>query len=65
MNFFFMAFNLNKQPAIDILADLRGAYILGEMLQSIESGMIIIYYLRLLNIYQAHGMKIHRTAQML
>ena len=33
MNLSFMAFNLNKQPTIDILADLRGAYILGEMIK--------------------------------
>ncbi len=54
---FFMAFNLDKQPTVDILADLRGAYILGEMTTYREWHD---YYIlsRLLNIYQAHGMKI-------
>ena len=28
-----MAFNLNKQPPIDLLGDLRGAYISGEFVQ--------------------------------
>ena len=60
---FFMAFNLNKQPPVDILGDLRGAFILGEVTKYREWHD---YYVleRLLNIYQAHGMKVERTFQM-
>ena len=54
---FFMAFNLDKQPTIDILADLRGAYILGEMIKYREWHDYYVFS-RLLNIYQAHGMKV-------
>ena len=57
---FFMAFNLDKQPAIDILSDLRGAFMLGEVTKYREWHD---YYVleRLLNIYQAHGMKIEKV----
>ena len=60
---FFMAFNLDKQPTVDILADLRGAYILGEMTKYREWHD---YYIlsRLLTIYQAHGMKVEQTNSM-
>ena len=60
---FFMAFNLNKQPTVDILADLRGAYILGEVTKYREWHD---YYVleRLMNIYQAHGMKVEKTNRM-
>ena len=53
----FMAFNLNKRPALDLLGDLRGAYISGELLQYREWNDAFITE-RLLNIYKAHGMKI-------
>ena len=60
---FFMAFNLDKQPTVDILADLRGAYILGEMTKYREWHD---YYIlsRLLTIYQAHGMKVEQMNAM-
>jgi hypothetical protein len=59
----FVAFNLNKQPALDILGDLRGTYISGEVLNYREwhDGFI---FQRLLNIYSSHGMKIHTTSIM-
>jgi predicted O-methyltransferase YrrM len=59
---YFMAFNLNKQPPLDLLGDLRGAYISGELIQYREwHDMFLIE--RLMNIYSAHGMKIHKTSQ--
>jgi hypothetical protein len=62
-DFFFMAFNLNKQSAIDVLADLRGSYILGEVTKYREWHDAYILQ-RLLTIYEAHGMRVHRTTQM-
>lgn len=53
----FMAFNLSKQPALDLLGDLQGAYISGEMIQYREWHDAFITE-RLLNIYKAHGMKV-------
>ena len=58
----FIAFNLNKKPALDLLGDLRGAYISGEFLQYREWHDAFILE-RLLNIYQAHGMKIKTVEQ--
>ena len=58
----FMAFNLNKRPALDLLGDLRGAYISGELLQYREWNDAFITE-RLLNIYKAHGMKIQPVPQ--
>jgi len=58
----FMAFNLNKRPALDLLGDLRGAYISGELLQYREWKDAFITE-RLLNIYKAHGMKIQPVPQ--
>jgi hypothetical protein len=53
----FMAFNLSKQPALDLLGDLQGAYISGEVFQYREWHDAFITE-RLLNIYKAHGMKV-------
>ena len=58
----FIAFNLNKKPALDLLGDLRGAYNSGEFLQYREWHDSFIIE-RLLNIYQAHGMKIKTVEQ--
>ena len=55
----FMAFNLNKQPPIDLLGDLRGAYVSGEFLQYREWHDYFILQ-RLINIYQVHGLKLHK-----
>jgi|TARA_R110002051_G_scaffold14061_2_gene46113 hypothetical protein len=55
----FMAFNLNKQPPIDLLGDLRGAYISGEFVQYREWHDYFILQ-RLINIYQVHGLKLHK-----
>jgi hypothetical protein len=60
---FFVAFNLNKQSTVDLLSDLRGAYILGEVTKYREWHDSYVLQ-RLLNIYQAHGMRVHNTNQM-
>ena len=54
----FMAFNLNRENPLQLLADLRGAYISGEVLGYREwhDGFI---FERLLNIYKAHGTNTH------
>jgi len=54
----FMAFNLNHQPPLDILGDLRGAYESGEVLSYREWHDSFVME-RLLNIYRAHGMRVH------
>ena len=54
----FMAFNLNHQAPLDILGDLRGAYVSGELLSYREWHDAFILE-RLLNIYRAHGMRVH------
>jgi hypothetical protein len=59
---YFMAFNLNKQPPLDLLGDLREAYNSGELIQYREWHDMFIME-RLLNIYGGHGMKIHQTSQ--
>lgn len=53
----FMMFDLNTEPPLQMLGDLRGAYIGGEVLGYREwhDGFIIE---RLLNIYKAHGMDV-------
>ena len=58
----FMAFNLNKKPALDLLGDLRGAYNSGELIQYREWHDSFITE-RLLNIYKAHGMHIQPVEQ--
>ena len=54
----FLAFNLNRENPLQFLADLRGAYISGEVLcyREWHDGFIIE---RLLNIYKAHGTNVH------
>tara|TARA_R110000787_G_scaffold4306_7_gene16692 strand:+ start:9707 stop:12010 length:2304 start_codon:yes stop_codon:yes gene_type:complete len=54
----FLAFNLDRENPLQFLADLRGAYISGEMFGYREwhDGFIIE---RLLNIYKAHGTNTH------
>jgi len=59
----FMAFNLNKQPPIDLLGDLRGSYISGEFVQYREWHDYFILQ-RLINIYQVHGLKLHNIPSM-
>jgi len=54
----FMAFNLNHQAPLDILGDYRGAYESGEVLSYREWHEAFIFE-RLLNIYRAHGMRVH------
>jgi len=54
----FMAFNLNHQAPLDILGDYRGAYESGEVLSYREWHESFIFE-RLLNIYRAHGMRVH------
>jgi len=54
----FMAFNLNHQSPLDILGDLRGAYESNEILSYREWHDAFIFE-RLLNIYRAHGMRVH------
>ena len=54
----FMAFNLNHRSPVDILGDLRGAYESGELLSYREWHDAFIFE-RLLNIYRAHGMRVH------
>ena len=54
----FMAFNLDHQSPLDILGDLRGAYESSEILSYREWHDAFILE-RLLNIYRAHGMRVH------
>ena len=58
----FIAFNLSKQSPLDLLGDLRGAYISGELLQYREWHDSFLIE-RLLNIYKAHGMNIQPVEQ--
>ena len=60
---YFVAFNLNKQPPLDLLGDLREAYTSGEYIQYREWHDSFIME-RLINIYSKHGMKIHQTTLM-
>jgi hypothetical protein len=55
---FLQGFNLSRQTPVDMLGDLRGAYISSEFLNYREwyDGFIIN---RLITIYNAHGMKVH------
>jgi hypothetical protein len=54
----FVGFNLNRENAIQFIADLRGAYMSGEVLGYREwhDGFI---FERILNIYKAHGTNVH------
>ena len=51
---YFAAFNLSKQTPVDLLGDLRGAYVSGEYLNYREWSTTFILS-RLLTIYNAHG----------
>jgi|TARA_R110000824_G_scaffold60572_3_gene161818 hypothetical protein len=53
----FMAFNLDYRPPLDLLGDLRGFYMSGEVTTYREwhDGFVIS---RLINLYRAHGLKV-------
>lgn len=57
----FMGFNLGVHNTCSLLADLRGAYTIGEVIAYREwhDGFI---FERLLNIYKAHGMEVHNLS---
>lgn len=57
----FMGFNLGCHNTCSLLADLRGAYTIGEVVAYREwhDGFI---FERLLNIYKAHGMEVHNLS---
>ena len=57
----FMGFNLGVHNTCSLLADLRGAYTIGEVVAYREwhDGFI---FERLLNIYKAHGMEVHNLS---
>lgn len=57
----FMGFNLGVHNTCSLLADLRGAYTIGEVVAYREwhDGFI---FERLLNIYKAHGMEAHNLS---
>ena len=57
----FMGFNLGIHNTCSLLADLRGAYTIGEVVAYREwhDGFI---FERLLNIYKAHGMEAHNLS---
>jgi len=57
----FMGFNLDCHNTCSLLADLRGAYTIGEVIAYREwhDGFI---FERLLNIYKAHGMVVHNLS---
>ena len=57
---YFAGFNLSKQTPVDLLGDLRGAYVSGEYMNYREWGSTFILS-RLLTIYGAHGIKIHAS----
>ena len=51
---YFAAFNISRQTSVDLLGDLRGAYVSGEYLNYREWSTTFILS-RLLTIYNAHG----------
>ena len=57
---YFAAFNLSKQTTVDLLGDLRGAYVSGEYLNYREWTTTFILS-RLLTIYNAHGFNLHSS----
>ena len=57
-NDYFMAFNIGRQTAVDLMGDWRGAYISGEFMNYREWSSSFILS-RLVTIYNAHGMNIH------
>ena len=59
--FFLQGFNLSRQTPVDMLGDLRGAYISKEFLNYREwhDGFLMN---RLMTIYMAHGMRVHEVS---
>ena len=57
---YFAGFNLSKQTAVDLLGDLRGAYVSGEYINYREWTFTFILS-RLLTIYNAHGLKLYSS----
>jgi len=55
---YFFAFNLNHQPSIDLLVDLKKAYSSGEVINYREWTDIFVLT-RLINLYKTHGLKVH------
>ena len=55
---YIMAFNLQRQTAVDIMGDWRGSYMSGEFTNYREWTAAFILS-RLVTIYTAHGMNIH------
>ena len=60
--YYFQALNLDRQTPIDLLGDLRGAFISGEFLNYREWHDIFIFN-RLRTIYEAHGMVTHTITE--
>ena len=56
-----MAFNLQRQTAVDIMGDWRGSYMSGEFTNYREWTAAFILS-RLVTIYTAHGMNVHEFA---
>ena len=55
---YFFAFNLNHQPSIDLLVDLKKAYSSGEVINYREWTDTFVLT-RLINLYKTHGLKVH------
>jgi len=55
---YFFAFNLNHQPSIDLLVDLKKAYSSGEVINYREWTDSFVLT-RLINLYKTHGLKVH------
>tara|TARA_R110000824_G_scaffold43696_2_gene127514 strand:- start:807 stop:3164 length:2358 start_codon:yes stop_codon:yes gene_type:complete len=60
---YLMAFNLERQTAVDILGDWRGSYMSGEYINYREWTSAFILS-RLVTIYTAHGMVVHEFVGM-
>ena len=58
---YIMAFNLQRQTAVDIMGDWRGSYMSGEFTNYREWTSAFILS-RLVTIYTAHGMNVHEFA---
>ena len=55
---YFFAFNLNHQPSVDLLIDLKRAYSTGEVINYREWTDTFVLT-RLINLYKTHGLKVH------
>ena len=60
---YLMAFNLERQTAVDIMGDWRGSYMSGEYINYREWTPAFILS-RLVTIYTAHGMTVHEFVGM-